>query len=57
MKGKSGERGSETSEKGLKSWFRNETDQKQGMNKTITDSKGPCKAGSLKSMFFKLVCW
>lgn len=26
MKGKSGERGSEMSEKGLESWFRNETD-------------------------------
>lgn len=27
------------------------------MNKTITDSKGPFEAGSLKSTFFKLVCW
>lgn len=27
------------------------------MNKTITDSKGPLEAGSLKSMFFRLVCW
>lgn len=26
VKGKSGERGSETSEKGLESWFRSETD-------------------------------
>lgn len=27
------------------------------MNKTITDSKGPFEAGSLKNMLFKLVCW
>lgn len=36
VKGKSGERGSKTSEKGLESWFRNETRnisfQQRGMN-------------------------